>query len=94
VTYLLVMAVAAAAGVLTLWTQQRRKRAHLDTVEDFKHGLKCLSRHTRPQGPGYSRRPKTPHLTPAHLAPLDPKRRAAARRRLEARRRDSARIAS
>ncbi len=93
--YLGVMVFAAAVGILILWQQQRKDRAHLETVEVFRTSLESLKRHTRPNSPVANRRPPTAPLTPSHLAPLDPKRRAAAKRRLDARKRASGdRIAS
>ncbi|HVF54035.1 MAG TPA: hypothetical protein VNC78_10610 [Actinomycetota bacterium] len=84
--YLLIMAFAAAAGLTILWVQQRRQKAHLQTVDEFRSCLRSLGRHTRPSGPMQNRRPRSGPLHQPSLTPLDPKRRAAAKRRLEARR--------
>ncbi len=90
--YLVIMFLVAAAGVASLWVQQRRQRAHLETVDGFRSSLERLSdapvrgRRVRSDSPAPrraapARRPVTRH------APLDPARRAAAKKRIDARRR-------
>lgn len=79
--YVVILILVAAAGIAKLYLTQRRQRATLETVEGFRASLERIAtdpglgyaRATRRSG---SRRPRT----------LDPDRREAARRRLEARR--------
>ncbi len=88
--YVVIMLLVAGAGIGSLWVQQRRQRAHLQTSESFKMSLEKIAPHAqpgpfqramrsgrRPSGRGHVGRP----------VPLDPERREAARRRVEARRR-------
>jgi hypothetical protein len=120
VVYLVIMFVVAALGITRLWIQQRRERAHLETVDGFRESLESIqpvfgpapraqrrSRSQRPRPAAATPAPATPAPTaPAppvrHAArpmrssiprykPLDPDRRAAAKRRLEARRKARAR---
>ena len=97
-TYLAIMFLLAGAGILRLWLMQRRERSHIDSVDGFKAGLEAISAPTshvvsRPAGtprqrserPVQATRP-TRTASPSTLT-LDPARREAAKRRLEARRR-------
>ncbi|HEX2057534.1 MAG TPA: hypothetical protein VHI71_04115 [Actinomycetota bacterium] len=110
VIYLLIMFLVAGTGLATLWVQQRRARAHLETVDGFRSSLEKLAAapaartRRRPQ----AARAAAPRRTatapaarrgaPAHRSSrrssLDPARRAAARKRIEARRRAAARSRS
>ena len=96
-TYLAIMFLLAGAGILRLWLQQRRERSHIDSVDGFRAGLEAISapashvvsrpaRSARPKShrPSETRRPTTADTT---TLALDPARREAAKRRLEARRR-------
>jgi hypothetical protein len=102
VIYLAIMLLVAGTALASLWVQQRRTRAHLDTVDGFRSSLEALStapvvrprrrpaaRSGRAAAP---RRAVSParRAAPAHRSArgrLDPERRAAARKRIEARRR-------
>ena len=87
--YLTIMVLVAAVGIGSLWVQQRRQRAHLETVEGFRSKLEKISPHSTP-GPfrqaSVTRRPARRRV-PGRPVPLDPARREEARRRVEARRR-------
>ena len=113
--YLVIMFIVAAAGITRLWIQQRRERAHLETVDGFRESLESIQPvfgpAPRSQRRARSQRPQPAPATPARTAspppvrhaarpirssiprykPLDPDRRAAAKRRLEARRKARAR---
>ncbi|MEA2477630.1 MAG: hypothetical protein QOF16_1388 [Actinomycetota bacterium] len=84
--YLLLLAAIAGVAIARLWIMQRRERSHLETVDGFQKSLERLS-----SSPGLSGRPRSvqPRVRrgPSHRPTLDPERRAAAKRRLEARRR-------
>ena len=41
--YLVIMFLVAGTGLATLWVQQRRARAHLETVDGFRSSLEKLS---------------------------------------------------
>jgi hypothetical protein len=90
VIYLLIMLAVAVVGIGSLVFQQRRQRAHLETVEGFQQSLKAISPEAAP-GPfraaQVSRRPIRRQKAPGRPVALDQTRRDAARRRLEARRR-------
>jgi hypothetical protein len=106
------MFIVAAAGITRLWIQQRRERAHLETVDGFRESLESIQPVFAP-APRSERkaRPARPEAAPASPAPtvrratrpirtavprykpLEPERRAAAKRRLEARRKARARAA-
>jgi hypothetical protein len=103
VLYLLIMVVVAAAGITRLWLMQRRQRALLQTVDGFRSSLERISEQTRARPAGV-RRPSRAHAAGPRHAPrrprpqarggsIDPARRAAAKRRIEARRRARARAA-
>ena len=91
--YLIIMVLVAGIGIGTLLLQQRNQRAHLDSVEGFRASLQKIAPEA---APGPFRRaqvgPRRPtgarRRTPGRPVPLDARQRAAARRRLEARRRD------
>ena len=89
-TYLVIMVVVAAAGIATLWVQQHRQRAHLTSVDDFRSSLERISAQTDPRVRGERvRGPRSRPSTrpvPGRVTPLDPARREAAKRRLDARR--------
>lgn len=101
-TYLVIMVLLAGAGIFRLWLQQRRERSHLDSVDGFKAGLEAISTPTpRPtRVPAATARPRSERpmraaapatnsapSTSTRTTSLDPARREAAKRRLEARRR-------
>jgi len=90
--YIMIMLLVAGAGIGSLWVQQRRQRAHLQSSESFKTSLEKIAPHAQP---GPFRRAARTGRRPSgrrHVGrpvPLDPERREAARRRVEARRRDA-----
>lgn len=107
--YLVIMFLVAGTGLASLWVQQRRTRAHLETVDGFRSSLEALStapvvraRRRRPPAASRSVAPRRAASSPARRAAphrssrdsLDPSRRAAARKRIEARRRAAARSRS
>jgi hypothetical protein len=99
VVYLIIMVLVAGIGIGTLYWQQRSQRAHLDSVEGFRASLQKIAPEAAP-GPfrraqvASRPRPGARRRTPGRPVPLDERQRAAARRRLEARRRDqTARVA-
>lgn len=69
------MVVVALAGIVRLWTAQRRRVPAMRSVEGFASDLRRLSARAIPAEP-----------TPATVPTLDDERRAAAKRRIEARR--------
>ena len=90
--YLAIVVVGAFAGILMLWRQQRRQRAATARIDGLMTSLERLSAHppeARPvlTSPASGRSSATrPRRGPA---PLDPRRREAAKRRIEARRRST-----
>ncbi len=108
--YLVIMFLVAGTALASLWVQQRRTRAHLDTVDGFRSSLEALSAapvvRPRRRPPVPSRRAGAPRRVAAtsphngvraHRSArraLDPQRRAAARTRIEARRRAAGRSRS
>lgn len=84
--YLLLLAALAGAGIGRLWLMQRRQRSHLETVDGFQKSLQRLSSSPHFSGRTRAAQPRV-RRGPAHRPTLDPERRAAAKRRLEARRR-------
>lgn len=104
--YLVIMFLVAATGLASLWVQQRRERAHLGSVDGFKDSLERLSAAplVRPRrrsasppraaAPARRRSPSAGHpsgrRTSGRHSSLDPARRAAARKRIDARRRAAA----
>lgn len=105
--YLVIMFLVAGTGLASLWVQQRRARAHLETVDGFRSSLERLSqaptvaRRRRPAAASRAAAPRRVASTspgrrgaPGHRSSrhaLDPQRRAAAKKRIEARRRAAAR---
>ena len=92
--YLLIMVMVASAGITRLWLLQRRQRAHLTTVDGFRSSLERISEQTRARPAGIRRtgpsRPQGAVNRPRPISrggAIDPARRAAAKRRIEARRR-------
>lgn len=90
------MVLVAAILLANLWWKQRRERAHLMSVEGFQQSLKAISPEAKPgpfkkhgKKPVSAKRRPVPQARRSNGRPvrLDPKRRAAARKRLEARRR-------
>jgi predicted pyridoxine 5'-phosphate oxidase superfamily flavin-nucleotide-binding protein len=90
--YLLVMVALAAAGIARLWLQQRRQRARTFTVTEFRSGLEKMSESEFVGKPAVTRAPAA-RRTVGPTQPLDPARRAAAKRRLEERRQERVRAA-
>lgn len=95
--YLVIMVAVAVAGITRLWLQQRRDSARLNSVDGFREGLEALSTQ-RPAGPvARPTRSAAVRPRPARSArgpqPMDPARREAAKRRIEARRRARQRVA-
>jgi hypothetical protein len=87
VVYLAIFLAAACTGIAALWLHQRRQRMHLRSVDGFRSSLERISTHEianvglrtvrkTVSSPGATRRPE----------PLDPARRAAAKRSIERRR--------
>jgi hypothetical protein len=99
VVYLVVMVLVAGAGITRLWLMQRRQRAHLETVDGFRLSLERISEQTRARPAGARRmqgRPAGGANRPRPVtrsSSIPPARRAAAKRRIEARRRARARAA-
>jgi hypothetical protein len=95
--YLFIMVLVAGTGITRLWMMQRRQRAHLETVDGFRLSLERISEQTRARPAGGRRMPTRPSGAPGRPRPvsrsssIDPARRAAAKRRIEARRRARAR---
>ena len=88
--YVMILLLVAGAALGSLWAQQRRQRAHLETAESFRSSLEKIAPHATP-GPfrraaRAGRRPSSRRQV-GRPVPLDPERREAARRRVEARRR-------
>lgn len=88
--YIVIMLLVAGAGIGSLWAQQRRQRAHLDTTESFRLSLEKIAPDAHP-GPFrravHAGRPPSGRRPLGRPVPLDPERREAARMRVEARRR-------
>jgi hypothetical protein len=97
VAYLVIMVVIAIVGIGRLWLIQRRHATSLQTVEGFRSSLERLSGDAGPSpipSPGVragATDPQKQLSSDPYREPLDPQRRAAAKRRLEARRRGSLR---
>ena len=99
--YLVILVLAASVSIGRLWMMQRRQRSHLQTVDGFRSSLQRLSepatlapvRALQParrkmvvrRDPA-PRRIATPRMAHRRPEKLDPARRAAAKRRIEARR--------
>jgi hypothetical protein len=102
VLYLFIMVLVAAAGITRLWLQQRKDNTRMNSVDGFREGLERIAgqQRPRPQDPRQAarrpaRRPVAPRRMTSGLRPqpLDPARREAAKRRIEARRRARQRVA-
>jgi hypothetical protein len=97
VTYLVIIVLVAAAGVIRLWLQQRRQVSQMDTIEGFSSALEAMApkfarrgaRDSRARRRAGRRRSLKGWLIaqPAHA-----RRRMAVRRDIEARRVSSHRI--
>ena len=96
--YLLIIVVVATVGILRLWLQQRRLvKAEWRSVNGYRTTLERVSAHPAPRLSGAEQRtairrnmaPATGSPGPRGVTPMDPARREAAKRRIEARRRDS-----
>ncbi|HEV3473291.1 MAG TPA: hypothetical protein VG408_08835 [Actinomycetota bacterium] len=85
-TYLVIFIVVAGAGILALWIHQRRQRSHLGSVDGFRASLERISSSDIVVPAKQVTRPTSVRPKGSRLEPLDPVRREAARRRLEARR--------
>jgi len=101
VIYLVILVLAASVSIGRLWMMQRRQRSHLQTVDGFRSSLQRLAERVnlapiraqpaarrkvgvrRDPAP---RRIATPRMAHRRPEKLDPARRAAAKRRIEARR--------
>lgn len=98
--YLVILVFAASLSIGRLWMLQRRQRSHLQTVDGFRSSLQRLSEPANPTpAPALTperrrtsgrvsapRRKATPRSAHRRPEKLDPARRAAAKRRIEARR--------
>ncbi|HYO61930.1 MAG TPA: hypothetical protein VEU29_08540 [Actinomycetota bacterium] len=62
--YLLIMFLVAGTGLASLWVQQRRARAHLETVDGFRSSLEKLSK-----TPAVARPRRRPTAAPRAAAP-------------------------
>ncbi|MFP5297931.1 MAG: hypothetical protein ACLGHL_02960 [Actinomycetota bacterium] len=89
--YLAIMVFVAVVGITRLWLQQRREGARMNSVDGFREGLQALSTPSDVQPARRPVRSSPARPTAARTArgpqPLDPARREAAKRRIEARRR-------
>lgn len=93
--YLVILVVASSLAIGRLWLMQRKQRSHLQTVDGFWNSLECLSedpapRQQRPESPVVRRARRargTLSEAPDRPQPIDPARRQAAKKRIEARRR-------
>jgi len=99
--YLIIIAVVAAVGVVRLYLQHRREKVRVQEVDGFLDSLEAIaapvSAPARPV-PSRGRQPNPRHPGPgagqrSSSTALDPERRAAARRRIEARRASRSRLA-
>ncbi|MGH2751296.1 MAG: hypothetical protein ACRDK3_10585 [Actinomycetota bacterium] len=95
--YLVILVLAASVSIGRLWMLQRRQRSHLQTVDGFRAGWQALSEpvnpaperapaRRRPRRSEVPRRKATPRAVHRRTEALDPARRAAAKRRIQARR--------
>lgn len=94
--YLVIMVLLAAAGITRLWLMQRRQRARTETVDGFWSSLERIEKVSQEPTPTPRRASSRPRAVrasgrPGRPTPLDPARRAAAKKRLEERRRAMAR---
>lgn len=71
--YLLIMFLVAGTGLASLWVQQRRTKAHLETVDGFRSSLEALSAapvvRPRRRAPAPSRRAGAPRRVAATTSP-------------------------
>ncbi|MEA2460821.1 MAG: hypothetical protein QOH90_998 [Actinomycetota bacterium] len=88
--YLSLIVALATAGIARLWMQQRRQRARMFSVTEFRSGLEKMSESDF-VGKSSTPRPPTRRRTGETPQPLDPVRRAAAKQRIEERRRQRVR---
>lgn len=91
-SYLIFMVLLAAAAIARLWMQQRKEQSHHKTVKGFQTALANISDpHPYARSPRKGAPAARPSVARARsgrqVQPLDPARREAAKRRLEARRR-------
>ena len=96
--YLVILVLAASVSIGRLWMLQHRQRSHLQTVDGFRAGWQALSEPANPpvaerraprrapQRTEVGRRKATPRAAHRRPEKLDPARRAAAMRRIAARR--------
>lgn len=88
-TYLIIFLLVAGAGIGALWLYQKRQRVRYESVDGFRESLLRISSHPIAV-PGSSapepQAPSRPVVDSRRAVPMDPARREAARRRLEARR--------
>lgn len=86
--YLFIFLAVAGTGIAWLWLHQRRQRVRIQSVNGFRDSLRRISSHAVTVGVDPTSDARTPLVRPGRrrLEPLDPMRREAARRRLEARR--------
>ena len=93
--YVVLLVVLATAGIVRLWLQQRKERSHLQTVNGFRSSLQVIAAGPSVRPAARDNRPVSrPVATPRtgkRPQPMDPARRDAAKRRLEARRRERSR---
>jgi hypothetical protein len=88
VSYLVILVAVAALGIARLVIMHRREQARLTTIDGFRSSLAAIEAQTDPRamraanGGGRGRQPSGSAATQQ----LDPARRAAAKRRIEARR--------
>lgn len=86
--YLVILVLAASVAIGRLWLMQRRQRSHLQTVEGFRSGLERLAEPSTPvPGPRRTTGRVAAPTSNGRTLELDPARRAAAKKRIEARRR-------
>lgn len=85
-TYLVIFMLVAGVGILSLWIHQRRQRSHLGSVDGFRKSLEKISARDIVISDEPNAHPVGAPKRTSRLEPLDPARREAARRRLEARR--------
>lgn len=99
--YLIIMAALAAAALTRLYLQHRRESVRVQAVDGFLDSLEAIS--SSPAGPERPavpqrdlqsrRRPQPAPTRRGREVSLDPERRAAARRRIEQRRKARSRLA-
>ena len=104
--YLVILVLAASVSIGRLWILQRRGRSHLQTVDGFRTSLQRLSEPAQPASEpmrararprslgGSASRRRVPPPQRDRPTELDPARRAAAKKRIKARRATRRRAAS